>query len=194
MLAAELHDKISAGRPAHERMEDVLTSHIFSLFRYLADPVLPFRFLAQAVNLAGQKIAVGEPRACRLFFWQKFALGGFGRRREIDAVLGWSAGDGRTIALGIENKDRSGASDTTPDAAGPEAGVEAETVNGPSFTGNQLADEYLGMRDGRWTDPACRSPDSDCVPAVAALRHATPRVAYHGTPDRGRGSRKPGGS
>jgi hypothetical protein len=153
MLAAELHDKISPGRPAHERMEDVLTSHVFSLFRYLTDPSLPFRFLGRAVNLAGEALSVGDARDCRLFFWQKFSAGRFGRRREIDAVLIWTAAQGRRIALGVENKDRSSASDTAPDAVGELA--DEGTDNRPAFTGNQLADEILGMKRGRWVNPEC---------------------------------------
>src|SRR5262249_54283469 len=153
MLVAELHDKISQGRPAHERMEDVLTSHVFSLFRYLTSPSLPFRFLAKAVNLAGEALPVGDARDCRLFFWQKFSVGRGGRGREVDAVLVWTAAEGRRIALGVENKDRSGASDTAPDAVGQVA--EQGTDTGPAFTGNQLADEVLGMKQGRWVNPQC---------------------------------------
>jgi hypothetical protein len=153
MLAAELHDKISPERPAHQRMEDVLTSHVFSLFRYLSNPALPFRLLGRAVNLAGQTLPISEARGCRLFFWQKFGLPGSRKRREIDAVLGWTAAEGRAIALGVENKDRSGASNTAADALEEE--TEEGTDAGPAFTGNQLADEYLGMRHGRWGNPEC---------------------------------------
>jgi hypothetical protein len=123
MLAAELHWKISPGRPAHERMEDVLTSHVFSLFRYVAHLELQADFLRSAVNLRGEHLAVGRLQAARVVFWPKFAVGQV--RREADALLLLHQADDGSLALLVEAKHEAG----LHNLEGEEAEAEEEGVS-----------------------------------------------------------------
>ena len=144
---------MSPTQPPSVRQEDVLTSHVFSLFRYLSDLRIPARLLCAALNVEGTRLPVGNLQAAEAFFWPTWRVGASHRRREIDVLLVLGEEGGGSLALGVENKCHSGASDVQGDAEGADG-------EGPAFTGRQLVDEYVGLQDGQW------SP-SECARAVA---------------------------
>jgi hypothetical protein len=151
MLPAELNGKVSATQPPNERMEDVLTSHVFSLFRYMTVLRIPLAFLGKAENLHGELLALGNVRMVRSFFWPKYRLGNSPRLREFDVLLFLDSDNEGSVAIGVENKYRSGPSNTAPD---PEVQTEEDT-DVPAFTGNQLADEYQGLHQLQRIPQAC---------------------------------------
>ncbi len=72
MLCAEIHGKVSAGTPAHDRMEDTLTSYVFSLFRYLKNMEIPAAFLRRARNIHNHNFPIEALTAGDVFFWPLF--------------------------------------------------------------------------------------------------------------------------
>jgi hypothetical protein len=55
MLAAEIHHKIGVDRAPHQRLEDVLTSNVFSIFRYIDSLAPAASVLSCAVDAHGNK-------------------------------------------------------------------------------------------------------------------------------------------
>ncbi|HHV15313.1 MAG TPA: hypothetical protein GXX58_01890 [Gelria sp.] len=149
MLAAELHGKIS-DRNISDRMEDVLTSYVMSLFRYLNNLYIPLLFLSQARNLHGEFLHIGKTlSAVELFFWPKFSLNDKSSR-EPDALLVFSENlSNCDIAIEIEAKYLSGLSNIYT----PEFDEDMDEDKGElEFLkyGHQLADEYCGLYCGNW--------------------------------------------
>jgi hypothetical protein len=150
MLVAELHGKVSPAQPPNDRQEDVLTSHVFSIFRYIHSLRIPTLLLCAARNVEDSPLQLGPLEAVEVFFWPTWGLPRSQRRRELDVMLVLREKGGGLLALGVENKYRAGASDVEGD-------VEAAPGEGPVFTGKQLVDEYVGMQDGEWSPAACAS-------------------------------------
>ena len=65
MYLAELHGKLS---PKLERMEDVLTSNVFSFFKYSAREV----FLKGYLEMLGFGVSEQEAGAAEFLFWHRF--------------------------------------------------------------------------------------------------------------------------
>ncbi|NLG32742.1 MAG: hypothetical protein GX550_04405 [Syntrophomonadaceae bacterium] len=149
MLAAELHGKISDGNLS-DRMEDVLTSYVMSLFRYLNNLYIPLLLLSQARNLHGESLHIGKAfSVAELFFWPKFSLNDKSRR-EPDALIVFSDNlSNCDIAIEIETKYLSGLSNiynSEPDEDMSEDKRKSEFLE----YGHQLADEYCGLYCGNW--------------------------------------------
>lgn len=145
MLVAEIHGKISPNYPPHQRMEDVLTSNVLSMFRYLNDIRLPIAFLCQAKNLKDQKLVLPDLNVAQVIFWPKFSFYSLGYR-EPDCLLLFDGTDCCRTAVIIEAKYDSGL--TNIDNGNEE---ESNVVKEDSFIyGHQLADQYCGMFCGRW--------------------------------------------
>jgi len=149
MLAAELHGKISDGNLS-DRMEDVLTSYVMSLFRYLNNLYIPLLFLSQARNLHGESLHIGKAlSAVELFFWPKFSLNDKSRR-ESDAFLIFSENANNCdVAIEIEAKYLYGLSNIyNPE---PDEDMNIDKKQSECFKyGHQLADEYCGLYCGNW--------------------------------------------
>lgn len=65
MYLAELHGKLS---PKTERMEDILTSNVFSFFKY-SDRIV---FLRQYLNMLGFSVSNDEANEAEFAFWPRF--------------------------------------------------------------------------------------------------------------------------
>jgi hypothetical protein len=87
MLLAELGGKVSEANPPRQRMEDVLTSNVFCLFRYLNNLEVAVHFLNTAANSRGELLPVKPLTLAFTFFWPKFRLPGSPRQREADVIL-----------------------------------------------------------------------------------------------------------
>lgn len=169
MLSAELHGKISGGNPPNERMEDVLTSYVLCLFRYLDDLRIPSSFLGRAVNLREEPLSIGELQGAQIAFWPRFTLPGNSRRREADALLILNGKDGSSAVVVVEAKYRSGPSNLLTDT---EDGKEVQDDDAQEWYveyGKQLADEYCSTR--------CGSYDLEEV-SQKAMTQASHRVVY----------------
>gem|GEM_PF-3938066 len=145
MLSAELHGKISRANPPEVTMEDVLTSYVLSLFRYLNDLRIPAAFLKRAKNLKGQPPAIDELRDAQIAFWPRFRLPR-GPRREPDALLILNEKDGTSTAVVVEAKYRSGLSSLSIGAADGGEGRDDKAEKEHVYPCHQLAHEYCSVR------------------------------------------------
>lgn len=144
MLAAEIYGKISLNNPPYQRMEDVLTSHVFSLFRYLKNLQLPTSFLREALNLRGEKLILNDLVSAQVCFWPRFSFPCIGFR-EPDALLLLEDISNGKVAAVIEAKYGSGLSNR----GNNENDAEEDKEPSESFHyGHQLADEYCGVMCG----------------------------------------------
>lgn len=149
MLQAELKGKLSPSRAPHERMEDVLTSYVFSLFRYLEDPLAPTEFLRRAHSLAGVPLDLAPLESAAVFFWPRFLLKD-GRAREADVLMCLTQMGAPPLGVVVEAKYESGLSNIADPGAETGANVEAEAGTAGQLLRNQLADEYCGIKCGTW--------------------------------------------
>lgn len=141
MIEAELHDKLSQdGAGAHERMEDVLTSNVFGLLRYLpsSTALLPWILRARPVGEA-PPLQLAPPLDPVFWFWPMLGTG------EVDVLLSAPTDDGGVDLVAIECKYESGksgrAADATPQADG--ASVDLGALD-------QLAKYSRGLAGGRY--------------------------------------------
>lgn len=150
MLEAELRGKISERRAPHERMEDVLTSHVFSLFKYCENLDLLRQFLGRARNLEGEHLDLGVPVDAEVVFWPKFRLEGQ-NQREPDVLISMVRDDGSRTVVEVEAKFLSGLSNIvlSPLETANASFCEDEPAN-PVEVKHQLADELCGLFCGRW--------------------------------------------
>ena len=144
MLAAELAGKITAMKPPHERMEDVLTSNVLSSFRYLNNLKVINEFFSRATNINGESLKLGYIKEYKAFFWPKFRFSHTGNR-EPDAVLRVRDSEGNTYVLVVEAKLDSG----LHNAKNSQSQVFAEDE---FALGHQLADQFCGLQCGIWTN------------------------------------------
>lgn len=135
MIWAELRGKlaVSAGLSVAERWEDVLTSSVFGVLRYLPDEIL-LSCLGTARTLEGKRLELPSDGDCRMEFWPMR----LGWSREPDVVLEIrKRGSGSlTHLVVIEVKYRSGKSQKAP-ALVLDDHVPMEPA---SASGDQLAD------------------------------------------------------
>jgi len=126
-------------------MEDILTSNVLSMFRYLNDLTLPAAFLRKAKNLKDENLILSGLNKAQVLFWPKFCFPGLGYR-EPDGLLLLEVNDGSRIAIVIEAKYDSGLSNIEN-----ESKEDSSAVQNDSFLyGHQLADQYCGIFCGRW--------------------------------------------
>ena len=119
----ELHGKLNRGS------EDLLTSSVFGLLRYLSAGVT-MSFLGNAVALNDRSLELPEEPELEFFFWPHFP----GWTREPDMVIDVLEGGQRTVRLVVEAKYASGKSD--PDHGSSEHPIEPIDIR------DQLADQY----------------------------------------------------
>ena len=144
MLAAELAGKITAMKPPHERMEDVLTSNVLSSFRYLNNLKVINEFFSRATNINGETLKLGDITEYEAFFWPKFHFTHTGNR-EPDAVLMVRGSEGNTHVLVVEAKLDSGLHNA--DNSQSQVAEEDEFA-----LGHQLTDQFCGLRCGIWAN------------------------------------------
>lgn len=152
MLAAEAHGKISDTSPPNQRMEDVLTSNVLSMFCYLSNLRIPTRFLSMATNLKDENFNISPLKIIRISFWPRFFLGST-RSREADALLILEEENGMRSAAAVEAKYESGLSNlfqTYRDTGKEQDGSDDAAV---IPLGHQLADEFCGIKCGHWDLP-----------------------------------------
>lgn len=135
MYAAEFSGKVSTSAS-----EDILTSYVFSLFRYLSSSRLPCKFLECAQNAQGDLLSLNMPSVTGLKFWPRFKLPGYTRCREGDVLILLQDFGERRIAILIEAKFKSGLSNHLPRPC-----IDIEGYR----SGHQLADEYIGLMKGK---------------------------------------------
>ncbi len=154
MLAAELYRKISPTNPPHQRMEDVLTSYVFSLFRYLNDLSVPLAFLQCAQNLDERNLALHQINEVSVFFWPRFTFG-TSRFREADVLLLLThLKKGRTAVV-IEAKYDSGLTNRSDGVTDGDESMDEQSET-PICYGHQLADEFCGIKCGSWQSEEIR--------------------------------------
>lgn len=148
MLVAELYGKISLDKSPHHRMEDVLTSYVFSLYRYLNDLSVPLAFLQCAQNLGGRNLALEQINEISVFFWPRFTLvtSGF---READVLLLLAHPEKRRTAVVVEAKYESGLTNRSENVTDSDNSMD-EQIKTADCYGHQLADEFCGIKCGGW--------------------------------------------
>ncbi len=145
MFAAELAGKVTASKPPHERMEDVLTSNVFSSFRYLNNPEMLVQFLCRALNVDGNGLEIPDIADFEIAFWPKFCFSNTGYR-EPDVLIMLQGADKKKIAIVVEAKLDSGLSNV-----GDPNEEHNEEYNPDGFLlGHQLADQFCGLDCGVW--------------------------------------------
>lgn len=149
MLAAELYGKVSIRLTASE---DVLTSYVLSLFRYLSDMRVLEDWLRRARNVAGQSLPIDRFTHADVAFWPRVRLPD-GREREPDAVLALGDASGHHSVLVVEAKFHAGLSNQGPgsplDQDDNAGGLNGET----QLAGHQLADALVALSHGMWKRP-----------------------------------------
>jgi hypothetical protein len=164
MLVAELCGKIGANNPPNDRSEDVLTSQVLSLFRYLSDPSILLEILSRACNRDGAKWGNSNFTEMETHFWPRFSLRNDNREREADVLLLLCNDNDVRLNVVVETKYESGLSPIQ--ATFSDEVVNAGLKRGSGLSGNQLADEYCGLKCGEW-------------PNVKNMRKSAPgRVLY----------------
>jgi hypothetical protein len=129
-IHAELHDKMP-----FIYSEDILTSDVFTAFRYLPAGMGIIGFLRTVEGLAGLIEAPDESSSCAIYFWPR------GSTKEPDVLLELAIG-GRLYHVVVEAKYRSGASNTEDEL--DEEGKSIRTI------GNQLAAEFRELQQGSY--------------------------------------------
>jgi hypothetical protein len=148
MTLAELHGKLSPENAdaCHDRLEDLLTSDVFGTMRYAGGSLgfldwlhtaEPPPFSAAETPPMRDLLPGSEFQAVSFAFWPKLA-----NARELDVALFIDYTTGSPVLVLVEAKYLSG----TSDFAAPESGDDY------GRTGNQLADQILGLVGLRPTD------------------------------------------
>ncbi len=148
MLAAEIRGKISKLNPPHNRMEDVLTSSVLSLFQYLNQSHILAEILRESINITGEKLQISDIDESEVLFWPRCTV--HGRTREADALIRIqerkSAGP---VYFLIESKYDAGLSNIGISPKADELADNVNEVTDYQFY-HQLADEYCCIKCGQW--------------------------------------------
>lgn len=132
MLQAELRGKINENKSINDRMEDVLTSNVFGVFKYLDNKKVMEGFLNSSENVNDEPFSyITNINNWQFYFWPRLNNG-----REPDLLIQGFENDVLKINIVIEAKYMSGKSDCE----------YIENVR----TGDQLADEYTGLINEGW--------------------------------------------
>ena len=145
MFAAELAGKVTASKPPHERMEDVLTSNVFSSFRYLNNPKILAQFLRRAIKIDRNGLEIPDIADFEIAFWPKFCFANTGYR-EPDVLIMVQSANRKKIAIVVEAKLDSGLSNV---GYPNEEHNEENNLDG-FLLGHQLADQFCGLDCGAW--------------------------------------------
>jgi len=149
MLQTEISGKISYSVPPNERMEDVLTCYILSMFRYINNLELPMIFLNESVNILGHRLDLKEIHSAKIFFWPWVTSMGGGARQP-DALIILKQLNGYIIAILVEAKYEAGLSNIPGkniyDGNKYKKGKQEDITK----YRHQLADEYCGIKCGKW--------------------------------------------
>jgi len=148
MLAAEIHGKVSDSNPPNQRMEDTLTSSVFSVFRYLNNCELLSKYLSKACNIHNKYLEFAEIDRAWIYFWPLFKFQGTGFRQP-DALLFLQTKHGEKLAIVVEAKYEYGLSNIlSKGSTNTEDNIVKKDAD-ISF-GHQLMDEYCGLKCGIW--------------------------------------------
>lgn len=148
MLAAEIRGKISRLNPPHNRMEDVLTSSVLSLFQYLDQCHILAEILRESISVSGERLQIHDIYESEVLFWPRCAV--HGRTREADALIRIQEGKSTgPVYLLVEAKYGSGLSNIGIPPEGDEQLSTGNEVREHQFC-HQLADEYCCIKCGQW--------------------------------------------
>ena len=105
-IKAELHGKVSSsGNNITDTLEDLLTSNVFQLLRYIPLEIGLLSILNEAVNIDGEKLILpDEVNEAEVHFWKRF------KRSEPDLFIELKEGDQLVSNIMIEAKYLSGKS------------------------------------------------------------------------------------
>ena len=136
MIQAEIHGKISERQSLSvaERSEDVLTSSVFGLLRYMP-PFIVHEFLTSSLDLEEDPLELPETHHINFTFWPHPKRW----KREPDVVLDLSGPSGLIVRIVIEAKYRSGKSDYRDDVTEEEPD---ESLEEAIEIRDQLAEQY----------------------------------------------------
>ncbi|MEH6943135.1 hypothetical protein [Bacillus sp. JJ722] len=134
MTIAEIHGKLSP----FERMEDLLTSDVFSTFRYLVPNKGLIPFLKRAVRAVDKSNPdfLSDVEEAEYIFWPRTIK----LNREPDLLIVLTKKGGSTISLLIESKYTSGKSNLLRE--------EEQTNIKDHMDGDQLAELYKELQEG----------------------------------------------
>ncbi|OPD59427.1 hypothetical protein [Bacillus anthracis] len=136
MTIAEMHGKI----PEYEGMEDLLTSDVFSTFKYLPVDLAFIPFLKRAVSFeTGETMSYfcDDIIKADFIFWPKTSF----LKREPDLLILLTRLDKPPISIVVEAKYRSGKSNVNRDYDLSEMQL---------LEGDQLAEQYLELINGNF--------------------------------------------
>jgi hypothetical protein len=136
MTMAEIHGEI----PEYEGMEDLLTSDVFSTFKYLPLDVVFIPFLKRAVSFGtGETMSYLFDDVIKgdFIFWPKTSF----LKREPDLLILLTCLDNPPISIVVEAKYRSGKSNVNRD----------QDLNAMQLLeGDQLAEQYFELINGNF--------------------------------------------
>ena len=165
MIMAELHGKLSTSASSHEISEDVLTSNIFQLMRYLPPElgIIPFFNSVFEDNNINVSLNLSKKWKVNYYFWPS----GTKRGREPDVLLYLKSEEAAYIFV-IEAKYYSGPSDFE----------EKDEKTGRVY-GNQLSDEYIDLlnreyRGGR-NSINVNAPQKNCFLLYLTKHYVKPK-------------------
>lgn len=140
MIHADIRGKLNPASTS--RSEDVLTSTVLGLLRYVPDLLKRFIASARAVSLTGDELTVGESGTgvvigddIDVIFWQRL-----GRHGEIDAVVVQGDLSRPVRVVGLKAKFESDKSDAQRTAA-------------PGELSDQLDEYWCGLREHAFSGP-----------------------------------------
>ncbi|WP_394238312.1 hypothetical protein [Niallia oryzisoli] len=138
MTIAEIHGKLSP----YEHMEDLLTSDVFSTFRYLNPNMGLIPFLKKAVGFIDQEVPsfLEDVEEADYIFWPRTSK----LNREPDVLVLLTKKDCSTVSILIEAKYTSGKSNLIREEGITEDGKN--TIE--HLDGDQLAELYQELQNG----------------------------------------------
>ena len=134
MIIAELHGKLDSSASSYEISEDILTSNVFQLIRYLPASEVIIPFLNEALHAGKTGISIDPSLKWQVdyIFWPR----GITMNREPDLMIQLES-DENSYCFIIEAKYYSGPSDRETD----------ESDDG-QISGSQLGDQFIDMIKG----------------------------------------------
>jgi hypothetical protein len=140
MTIAETHGKLTP----YEGMEDLLTSDVFSAFKYSppAEGLIPFLSQGRCFDNSGGKPDFLEKIVnMKYYFWPRSNF----LHREPDLIIILKTSDHRTIAIDVEAKYMSG-----------KHNIDAENddeISMGKMSGDQLYDQYFELKNKNYSGP-----------------------------------------
>lgn len=155
MLLAELHSKLAENSSNEEKMEDVLTSNIFGVLKYLDHPLILKKFLCTAETYDEKILNIEEAQKFEYYFWPKFANG-----VEPDILVQGFTKDGLFYNILVEVKYYS-----------KKSNIEEE-----DFYRDQLAEEYKELLNEGWSDDTISTNASKSILLYATANYIKPQL------------------